>query len=69
MEALMIVSVVVLIAFMLLLMLLTRYKKCPADKVMVIYGNVGQNKDGSSRSAKCIHGGASFIWPDRKSVV
>ena len=63
MGPLMIACVVVLILFMLLLMLLTRYKKCPADKVMVIYGKVGQNKDGSSRSSKCIHGGAAFIWP------
>ena len=30
---------------------------------MVIYGKVGSNKDGSTRSAKCIHGGAAFIWP------
>ena len=63
MEALMIVSVLVLLAFMLVLLLATRYKKCPSDKIMVIYGNVGQNKDGTARSAKCIHGGAAFIWP------
>ena len=30
---------------------------------MVIYGKVGSNKDGSTKSAKCIHGGAAFIWP------
>ena len=30
---------------------------------MVIYGKVGQNKDGTARSARCIHGGAAFIWP------
>ena len=30
---------------------------------MVIYGKVGNNKDGSARSAKCIHGGAAFVWP------
>ena len=51
--------VIVLIVFFLV----KRYKKCPSDKVMVIYGKVGSNKDGSSRSAKCIHGGAAFIWP------
>ena len=24
---------------------------------------MGKNKEGSTRSAKCIHGGAAFIWP------
>ena len=55
--------VIVVIVFSLLLFLLKRYKKCPSDKVMVIYGKVGSNKDGSTKSAKCIHGGAAFIWP------
>jgi len=30
---------------------------------MVIYGKVGTAKDGTALSAKCIHGGAAFIWP------
>ena len=55
--------VIVVIAFSLLMFLIKRYKKCPSDKVMVIYGKVGSNKDGSARSAKCIHGGAAFVWP------
>ena len=63
MEPIMLVCVIVLIAFSLLLLLLTRYKKCPSDKIMVIYGQVGQNKDGTNRSAKCIHGGAAFVLP------
>ena len=57
------ICVVVLIAFILLMMLLSRYKKCPSDKVMVIYGRVGLNADGTNRSAKCIHGGAAFVLP------
>ncbi len=57
------VVVAVVLVFSLLLLLLSRYKKCPADKIMVIYGNVGTNKDGTTRSARCIHGGAAFIWP------
>ncbi len=55
--------VVVILVFSLLLMVLARYRRCPSDKVMVIYGKVGQNKDGTARSARCIHGGAAFIWP------
>ena len=37
----------------------SRYKKCPPDKIMVIYGKTG----GGGRSSNCMHGGAAFIWP------
>ena len=57
------IIVAVLVLFMILLMVLTRYKKCPPNKIMVIYGKVGADKAGNTRSAKCIHGGAAFIWP------
>lgn len=36
-----------------------RYKRCPANKILVVYGK----GNGSGKSAKCIHGGAAFIWP------
>jgi len=49
--------------FILLLLILSRYRKCPSDKILIIYGKVGTNPDGSPRSARCIHGGAAFIWP------
>ena len=62
-ETIGLIVVVVLIVFSLFLALLSRYKKCPSDKIMVIYGRVGKNKDGSTRSAKCIHGGAAFVVP------
>ena len=58
-----VIAVVALVLFTGLIVVVSRYKKCPSDKVMVIYGNVGSNKDGTSRSAKCIHGGAAFIVP------
>ena len=54
---------IALVFFMLVLLLVSRYKKCPSDKIMVIYGKVGTNKDGTARSAKCIHGGAAFVIP------
>jgi len=63
MEALALVVVVVLLLFSFFLVVLSRYRKCPSDKIMVIYGRVGVNKDGSMRSSRCIHGGASFVWP------
>ena len=55
--------VVAVLLFSMFLVVLARYRRCPSDKVMVIYGKVGTNKDGTARSAKCIHGGAAFIWP------
>ncbi|MDE5667319.1 MAG: flotillin family protein, partial [Clostridia bacterium] len=55
--------VVGLVLVMLLLVCLVRYKKCPSDKIMVIYGKVSKNKDGTGRSAKCIHGGAALVVP------
>ncbi|MBP5661615.1 MAG: flotillin family protein [Clostridia bacterium] len=60
-----IVTIVVIAVFLfsLLLVVLARFRRCPSDKVLVIYGKVGTNKDGSARSAKCVHGGAAFIWP------
>lgn len=57
------ITVIVLFLFTMLLVVLARYRRCPSDKVLVIYGKVGTNKDGTTRSAKCIHGGAAFIWP------
>lgn len=57
------VIVIFVVLFTTFLVLLSRYRKCPSDKIMVIYGKVGSNKDGTTRSARCIHGGASFIWP------
>lgn len=57
------VAVIGILLFSLVLWFFSRYKKCPSDKVMVIYGRVGKNVDGTSRSAKCIHGGAAFIVP------
>ena len=62
-ETVILICVIVVICFTLLAAIMRRYKKCPSDKVMVVYGNVGSNKDGTSRSSKCIHGGAAFVWP------
>lgn len=56
------ISLAVLFLFGLFVALLTRYKKCPSDKILVKYGMVGTNEQGV-KSAKCIHGGATFVWP------
>ena len=63
MSKLILVVVIVLIVFGTLVALLSRYKKCPSDKILVVYGMIGKGSSGDSKSAKCIHGGASFVWP------
>ena len=62
-QVLVAVCCIVVILMATLIVVLSRYRKCPADKVLVIYGKVGSDKNGQSRSAKCIHGGAAFIIP------
>ena len=57
-------SLVVIVAgliglvFIMLLWFVSRYKRCPSDKILVIYG-----KTGTGQSSKCLAGGAAFIWP------
>jgi len=54
-------AIIVVVLFATAAAILSRYKRCPSDKVMVIYGRV---KDASgSMAAKCFHGGATFVWP------
>lgn len=38
--------------------ILSRYRKCKSDEVLVVYG-----KTGGVKSAKLYHGGAAFVWP------
>ncbi len=51
-----VIGVIVLV--FLFMALINRYRRCPSDKILVIYGNKGM-----SRSAKCVHGGGAFVWP------
>lgn len=52
-----IVIVAAIVFFVLVFTLVSRYKRCPSDKILVIYGRTG------GASAKCIQGGGAFIWP------
>jgi flotillin len=63
METIILICVIVVLAFSLLIAVIRRYRRCPSDKIMVVYGNVGNNNDGTNKSSKCIHGGAAFVWP------
>jgi flotillin len=58
-----IVAIIVVVAFVVFAAAMSRYRRCPADKVLVIYGKVSKGKAGDKRSANCIHGGAAFVWP------
>lgn len=56
----------ILIAFMVgavmfssfIIFVAKRYKRCPSNRVLVIYGKVG-----TGETAKCVHGGAAFVLP------
>jgi flotillin len=41
-----------------LVFLASRYKRCPSDQILVLYGKVGEGQ-----SARCIHGGGTMVWP------
>lgn len=58
-----IIAVAVVFIFVLIVSFFRRYKRCPSDRILVVYGKVGKGAEKESVSAKCIHGGAAFIWP------
>ncbi len=51
------IAVAAVVFFVMISALVSRYKRCPSDKILVVYGRTG------GTSAKCIHGGGAFIWP------
>src|SRR5262245_33932973 len=44
--------------FSFVILLVKRYKRCPSNRVLVIYGKAGRGN-----AVKCLHGGATFVWP------
>lgn len=52
------IGIAILFIFILIVAMIKRYKRCPSDRILVVYGKVG-----GGESAKCIHGGAAFIFP------
>ncbi|MDB5104959.1 MAG: band 7 protein [Fibrobacteres bacterium] len=55
--------VLVIILFITSVGMFSRFKRCPSDRILVIYGKVGKDRAGVTQTARCIHGGAAFIWP------
>ena len=52
------ISVLLLVLFSVVLAAVKRYKRCPSNRILVVYGRVRGNK-----AAKAIHGGGAFVWP------
>lgn len=54
------IAVVAFVSFIFftIIFLASRYKRCPSNKVLAVYGKLRGNK-----SVKCYHGGGTFIWP------
>ena len=57
------ILIIVFVVIVTFSAILKRYRRCPSDKILVIYGKTGKNAHGSISSARCVHGGAAFIWP------
>ena len=57
-DVLILVAAAFLVIFGTFFAFASRFKKCPSDRILVVYGKVS-----SGRSAHCLHGGAAFIWP------
>ncbi|MBP5380954.1 MAG: flotillin family protein [Bacteroidaceae bacterium] len=52
------ILILIVVVVILLMAVINRYRRCPSDKILVVYGTSGSNK-----SAKCVHGGGTFVWP------
>jgi flotillin len=50
---------VIMALFGILALLSKQYKRCPSNRVLVIYGKAGR----ADQAAKAIHGGAAFVVP------
>ncbi len=51
------VGLAVLVLVFVLMFFVSRYRRCPSNRVLVIWGRSG------NLSARCYHGGGKFVWP------
>src|SRR5688572_11253612 len=49
---------VLLMLLFFVVFVIKQYKRCPSNRVLVIYGKVGGQK-----ASKCLHGGGAFVVP------
>jgi flotillin len=56
---------VALVIFAVAVVFMVQFKRCPSDRILVVYGKIGGTATVTSRgfSAKCYHGGGAFIVP------
>lgn len=52
------VAACVVLPLLLLVVLLKSYKRCPSNRILVIYGRTG-----TKNGFRCLHGGAAFVVP------
>lgn len=53
-----VIIISIIVAFVMMVAIINRYRRCPSDKILVVYGTTGNRG-----SAKCVHGGGTFVWP------
>ena len=55
-----IIPIAILVLFIILTAswLFSRYRMCPPDKILIVFGKVG-----TGQPAKCYHGGSTFVLP------
>ncbi len=58
MESMYLIVALVVVAVVVIVSIINRYRRCPSDKILVIYGTHSEKS-----SAKCVHGGGAFVWP------
>ena len=58
-EILILIALVAVVFGSVILTLSTRYKRCPSNRILVIYGKM----TGSPTGTRCLHGGARMVLP------
>lgn len=58
-----IVAVVLLVIASLVVFFVSRYKRCPPNQVMVVYGSGGTTDEEGRTIAKVLNGGGTLVWP------
>lgn len=53
-----IIAAVGLLLLFFLVLIIKQYKRCPSNRILVVYGKVGAN-----RASRCVHGGGVFVIP------
>ena len=55
---LLLIAFAAVFALIILITLLSRYRMCPPDRILVVYGKLS-----NGQSSRCYHGGSTFVMP------